>query len=208
MKNRKILSLLLALVMVSSLFAGCGKNSETEDTADTVGTSEPITNRPDDPTESVPDSTVSEKNDTDSGLSQNTEKQGHRAWSYKFDENNFITISADYSTETDLVEHISFHMEIDNNYPDYKNMKAELNTYKILLDRENDPKTKPYSYTENPDGSAVFDCHFNDLCGEDRASRAALVLRFTGLEYNSIDERLFVFSQIDEKLKQNGFSVQ
>ncbi len=196
MKSKKAIVLLLVVSTVFSLFSGCGKNSVNDDKSISLGTSE------------VSAAEISDKTEKDNLTSSSSATQGTRSWIYEIDNENFITMGADYSTVTNLVEHFSFHMEIDKNYPDYENMKAELQNYKILIDRENDPESIKYSYKENDNGSIVFDSHFYNLCEADKASRAVLVLRFTGLTYNSSDECLYYIDDMTEQLAEHGFSMQ
>lgn len=193
MKKRKTLSLFFVLVIMLTLLAGCGKNNPTNESTN-----------PDTTAFSSSQTTDTNQNKTDNDVPT----LEHRSWIYKFDDKNFITVSADYSADTGLVETFSFHMEIDKNYPDYKNMKAELQTYKLLIERENDPESIEYSYKENDDGSVVFDSHFYNLCADDRASRAILILRFTGVGYNNHNEYLYYIDDMAEQLEEHGFSVQ
>lgn len=193
MKKRKTLSLFFVLVIIITLLAGCGGNNSTDESTN-------------------PDTTASSSSQTTDTNENKTNNDvptlEHRSWIYKFDDKNIITVSADYSADTGLVETFSFHMEIDKNYPDYKNMKAELQTYKFLIDRENDPESIEYSYKENDDGSIVFDSKFYNLCADDRFSRAVLILRFTGLGYNDADERFYYIDDMTEQLEEQGFSRQ
>ena len=193
MKKRKTLSLFFVLVIIITLLAGCGGNNSTDESTN-------------------PDTTASSSSQTtdtnENKTSNDVPTLEHRSWIYKFDDNNIITVAADYSADTGLVETFYFHIEIDKNYPDYKNMKAELQTYKLLIERENDPESIEYSYKENDDGSIVFDSKFYNLCADDRFSRAVLILRFTGLGYNDADEQLYYIDDMTEQLEEHGFSVQ
>ena len=189
MKVNKFISFLLALVVVLVFFGGCGNDNVTD-----LETTEPSS---------------SQTTDTNENKTNNdVPTLPHRSWIYKFDDKNIITVSADYSADSNLVETFSFHMEINKNYPDYKNMKAELQTYKFLIERENDPDSIEYSYQENDDGSIIFNSKFYNLCADDRFSRAVLVLRFTGIGYNDVDERLFYIDDITDQLEEQGFSMQ
>lgn len=194
MKVNKFIAFLLALVVVLVFFGGCGNDNVTD-----LETTEKSTSQTTDGTTEV--KTENKTENTDSTLQ-------HRSWIYKIDDKNFITVSADYSADTSLVETFSFHMEIDKNYPDYEIMKNELQTYKFLIDRENDPESIEYSYKENDDGSIVFDSHFYNLCADDRASRAILILRFTGVGYNNHDEYLYYIDDMAEQLEEHEFSMQ
>ena len=196
MNINKVSTFAIIVATTLLLLSGCGKNNTSDYISTTFGTSETSTVE------------TTDKTVKDTQTSNSSATQGNRFWVYKIDNANFITVGADYSTVTNLVEHFSFHMEIDKNYPDYENMKAELQTYKILIDRENDPKSIKYSYKENDDGSIVFDSHFYNLCADDRFSRAVLILRFTGVGYNDVDERLFYIDDMTEQLKEHGFSMQ
>ena len=194
MKNKKSQLFLLVLLAAFLLLSGCGKNNTTDDISTTLGTNEASATE------------ITDKNVKDTTTSSSSATQGNRSWVYKIDNANYITMGADYSTATNLVEHFSFHMEIDKNYPDYENMKAELQTYKFLIDKENDPKSIKYSYKENNDGSIVFDSHFYNLCDDDRASRAVVVLRFTGVTCN--DDYLFNVNDVNSTLTTAGFETQ
>lgn len=193
MKKRKTLSLFFVLVIMLTLLAGCGENNSTDESTN-----------PDTTASSSSQTTDTNQNKTDNDVPT----LQHRSWIYKIDDKNFITVSADYSADTNLVETFSFHMEIDKNYPDYEIMKNELQTYKFLIDRENDPESIEYSYKENDDGSIVFDSHFYNLCADDRASRAILILRFTGVGYNNHDEYLYYIDDMAEQLEEHEFSMQ
>ena len=193
MKMKKIIAFLLILVTIFTLFAGCIENNPTDESTNPVTT----------------ESSSSQTNDgTEGKTDEAASTLAHRSWIYKIDDKNFITIAADYSANTNLVETFSFHMEIDKNYPDYKNMKAELQTYKFLIDRENNPESIEYSYQENDDGSIIFDSHFYNLCADDRAPRTDLILRFTGLSYNNFEERLYYIDDMTEQVEEHGFSMQ
>lgn len=194
MKINKVITVCLTVVITLILLASCSKNNENDDKSITFGTSEASA------------AGTADKTVKDNPTSSSSATQGKRSWIYKIDNENFITMGADYSTATNLVEHFSFHMEIDKNYPDYENMKAELQTYKILIDRENDPESIKYSYKENDDGSIVFDSHFYNLCDAERASRAVLVLRFTGVTCN--DDYLFNVNDVNATLTTAGFEIQ
>lgn len=194
MKNKKSQLFLLVLLAAFLLLSGCSKNNTSDYVSTTFDASE---------TSAVE---TTDKTVQDTQTSRSSAIQGNCSWVYKIDNANSITMGADYSTATNLVEHFSFHMEIDKDYPDYENMKAELQTYKFLIDKENDPKSIKYSYKENDDGSIVFDSHFYNLCDDDRASRAVLVLRFTGVTCN--DDYLFNVNDVNSTLTTAGFETQ
>ncbi len=194
MNINKVSTFAITVATILLLLSGCGKNNTFDDISTTLGTNEASTTE------------TTDKTVQDAQTSSSSATQGNRSWVYKIDNTNSITMGADYSTATNLVEHFSFHMEIDKNYPDYENMKAELQTYKFLIDKENDPKSIKYSYKENDDGSIVFDSHFYNLCDDDRASRAVLVLRFTGVTCN--DDYLFNVNDVNSTLTTAGFETQ
>lgn len=194
MNINKVSAFAIAIATILLLLSGCSKNNTSDYVSTTFDANE---------TSAVE---TTDKNVKDTTTSSSSAIQGNRSWVYKIDNANSITMGADYSTATNLIEHFSFHMEIDKDYPDYENMKAELQTYKFLIDKENDPKSIKYSYKENNDGSIVFDSHFYNLCDDDRASRAVLVLRFTGVTCN--DDYLFNVNDVNSTLTTAGFETQ
>ncbi|MEE1065859.1 MAG: hypothetical protein UH249_06990 [Acutalibacteraceae bacterium] len=215
MKRSKILALLLALVMMFTLFAGCGENGTTDTPTDIPASekssSTSITDKPSEDNATsdniILDSTAAAIDGVNIPESDNSSALPRLSWVYNLNNQNTITIVTDYSAETNLVEHLALQIEINTDYPDYENMKTELKSYKIIFDEADDPKASPYKYTENPDGSISFYCHLYDLCGADRASRAVLVTRTTGIWYSNEDYTLNI-NEVEEMLTAAGFKKQ
>ncbi len=215
MKKSKILALLLALVMMLTFLAGCGENGTTDTPTDITDSenssatsindeSTEVTSTSDSP---ISDSTAAAIDSVDIPESDSSSALSRQSWFYNLNNQNIITIITDYSAETNLIEHLYLQIETTTDYHDYENMKTELKSYKIILDEANDPKASPYKYTENPDGSIAFYCHFYDLCGTDRASRAVLVTRTTGIFYSNEDYTLNI-NEVEEMLSSAGFKKQ
>lgn len=133
--------------------------------------------------------------------------QRRTSWTYKYDNDNFMTVVADYSTKNNYVSHISFTEEINKNYPKYYQNKQSLETYETMFQTLNDPSASPYDYIEYSNGDLMFYGHTYDLCAGDRADRVILMSTILGVPYDTTNNS-FSVTDLRSTLTDAGFVEQ
>lgn len=108
---KKMIALLLTMVMVLSLFAGCGKKNDVEETVPVVTDpvveeTEPVV---DEPTEEIPEATE-EQTPAESGALAAFEK----IWSVTSDNEKFPAMGGDASNPVDGAPGVFDHTDVDN----------------------------------------------------------------------------------------------
>lgn len=226
--KKKVNPLLIAIIIVVIAAVGSlvGKfaiapslsdsESDTNTTSNILGTSEaPEPGIIDEPIEILPpsDNPLSDitfpdwDSNNGAGLAYDYSTQATRTWIFKYDDNNILTVIADYSTANNRVDHIKFQAEINTDFPKYNQMKTELQAYYSMFETLNDPQADLYNLSEYVDGSLYFYGHVYDLCGADRADRVSLMSTVLGVPYDTTNNS-FSITTLSSTLTTAGFAEQ
>lgn len=216
MKAKKLLALLLAAVMMLTMFAACGNKESNDDEKDSDKESTTVSTTVEDTTKDANKEDNSDKNNaadefdlTDLEALSKLELEkleilqpSGDVWTMSED-GVTMTISAGYCVKTDVVKDVTISMEFPEPVPEHDDTIAQFEQAKSAFEMLNDPEIDCGFIYDDSSNITEFVMSFGGLEESDRAIRVSLLSDFIDI---NVDENCIVlYSDINSSLIAEGF---
>ena len=214
MKVKKLLALLLAAVMMLTMFAACGNKESNDDEKDSDNESTTVSTTVEDTTKDTNKEDNSDKNNaadefdlTDLEALSKLELEkleilqpSGDVWTMS-EEGITMEVSAGYCVKTDVVKDVTISMEIPKSVAEHDSTIAEFEQVKTAFNTLNDSELT-CGFIKNAESTEIV-MAFGGLEESDRAIRVSLLSDFIDI---NVDENCIVlYSDINSSLIAEGF---
>lgn len=220
MKLAKITALLLAIVMMFTLFAGCSDSDSNEKeangTQNTTTTTTTTLNEKDPDGDGIdkievlpPDDGFSFTYDSGSSatlpaLEYNASNVRTAQWVFEANGSK-ISVTSVYCTDNGLVSNLIMRVELDSSTPSYSTLLSDMKSYINAAESLNDSKI--YTLMNEGYSFSLGVVNVNGLQDSDREARVALAEAVMDLTPDS-SKKAFYYESVKAQLEGYGFVAQ